>query len=514
MIQHSLSAVSVPGHPGTDTVVLRSDDITKHYGGIRALQGASIALHAGEIHGLIGENGSGKSTLLGVLSGQTVADSGTITIGDRTIAHGDSRSLRSSVAIVTQELSLAPDLTVAENIFMSHDKPRTWRGINWKALNARAAEALARLNLDIDPATPVSRLRIDQQQLIEIAKAVQLGHPILILDEPTSSLTEDAVEALAQTMRRLRDHGTAVVFVSHRLDEFFALTDRITVLRDGRTVSSRPTAEYTKDSLVEDMLGYAVESYSHENLEEVERRAPLMSVESVCVPGSVTDASFDVHSGEIVGLVGLEGAGRSELLNALFGAAVSATGSLRLAGRSALPRSPQQAMRRGIALVPGDRKNDGLMLEMTIEENVNIARTAGGWRLRPRRGAKEAAVAADVAQALRIQKGSIARQAGSLSGGNQQKVLLGKWIETKPSVMLLDEPTRGVDVGAKREIHGLIRDLRDRGMAVVVSSSDIEELMVLSDRFVVMFRGRIVGELTHAKATQARLSHLATGGSA
>lgn len=514
MIQHSLSAVSVPGHPGTDTVVLRSDDITKHYGGVRALQGASIALHAGEIHGLIGENGSGKSTLLGVLSGQTIADSGTITVGDRTIAHGDSRSLRSSVAIVTQELSLAPDLTVAENIFMSHDKPRTWRGIDWKALNARAAEALARLNLDIDPATPVSRLRIDQQQLIEIAKAVQLGHPILILDEPTSSLTEDAVEALARTMRRLRDHGTAVVFVSHRLDEFFALTDRITVLRDGRTVSSRPTVEYTKDSLVEDMLGYAVESYSHENLEEVERRAPLMSVEALCVPGSVTDASFDLHSGEVVGLVGLEGAGRGELLNALFGAAVSATGSLHLDGRSALPRSPQQAMRRGIALVPGDRKNDGLMLEMSIEENVNIARTAGGWRLRPRRGAKEAAVATDVAQALRIQKGSSARQAGSLSGGNQQKVLLGKWIETNPTVMLLDEPTRGVDVGAKREIHGLIRDLRDRGMGVVMSSSDIEELMVLSDRFVVMFRGRIVGELTHAEATQARLSHLATGGSA
>ncbi len=514
MTQHLLSDVSVPGLPGTGTVVLHAHDVTKHYGGIRALQGASISLRAGEIHGLIGENGSGKSTLLGVLSGQNVPDSGEIAIGESVLAHGDTRSLRSTVAIVTQELSLAPDLTVAENILMSHDKPRTWRGIDWKRLNARAAEALARLNLDIDPATPVSRLRIDQQQLVEIAKAVQLGHPILILDEPTSSLTEDAVEALAHTMRRLRDNGTAVVFVSHRLDEFFALTDRVTVLRDGRTVGCRPTAEYTRESLIEDMLGYAVEHYSHEGVEEVEKRERLVTVRDVTVPGSVTGACFDVHPGEVVGLVGLEGAGRSELLQALFGARFTATGSVEVNGRSGLPKSPLDAMSRGIALVPGDRKNDGLMLEMTIEENVNIARTSGGWRLRPLRRSKESAVATETAQSLKIQKGSNARQAGSLSGGNQQKVLLGKWIQTQPTVMLLDEPTRGVDVGAKREIHALIYDLRDRGMGVVVSSSDIEELMLLCDRFVVMFRGRIVGELPRSGATQARLSHLATGGAA
>ena len=509
-----LSAVSVPGHPGTYTVVLEAAAVTKHYGGIRALQGASITLRAGEIHGLIGENGSGKSTLLGVLSGQNVPDSGTIEVNGTTISLGDTKTLRSHVAIVTQELSLAPDLSVAENILMSHDKPRTWRGIDWKRLNAQAAEALARLNLDIDPRTPVSELRIDQQQLVEIAKAVQLGHPVLILDEPTSSLTEDAVESLAATMRRLKDNGVAVVFVSHRLDEFFALTDRVTVLRDGRTVATRPTVEYTRDSLVEDMLGYAVEHYEHEGAAQLHSAEALMTVTDVTVPGAVQGASFSVRAGEVVGLVGLEGAGRSELLLAIFGSIFTATGDVQLNGSRSLPRSPLEAMRRGIALVPGDRKNDGLMLEMSIQENVNIARTAGGWRLRPLQRGREASIANETSTSLQVQKGSLQRTAGSLSGGNQQKVLLGKWLSTEPSVLLLDEPTRGVDVGAKREIHQLINTVRDRGIGVVVSSSDIEELMLLSDRFVVMFRGNVVGQLSRDDATQARLSHLATGGAA
>jgi ABC-type sugar transport system ATPase subunit len=512
--QHSLDVVPVPGVPGTGTAVLHAAQVSKHYGGIRALQGASITLRSGEIHGLIGENGSGKSTLLGVLSGQTVPDEASVSIDGRELAPGDLRTLRSHVAIVTQELSLAPDLTVAENILMSHDKPRTWRGIDWKRLNAVAGEALARLNLDIDPSRPVNSLRIDQQQLVEIAKAVQLGHPVLILDEPTSSLTEDAVEALARTMRRLAESGTAVVFVSHRLDELFALTDRVTVLRDGRTVATRPTSEYTRDSLVEDMLGYAVEHYSHEALGEVSSTEPLMTVSRVSVPGAVTDVSFDVHPGEVVGLVGLEGAGRSELLQAIFGADGEATGSVTVGGATSLPRSPLDAVRRGLALVPGDRKTDGLMLDLTIQENVNVARTAGGWRLRPRRGSREAALTTQITSALAIQRGSNSRHAGALSGGNQQKVLLAKWILTEPTVMLLDEPTRGVDVGAKREIHNLVYDLRDRGMGIVVSSSDVEELMLLCDRFIVMFRGRVVAAVPRAEATESRLSHLATGGAA
>ncbi len=510
----SSGAGSVLGQPGTDPGVLHAEGVTKHYGGVRALRGASLSLRAGEIHGLIGENGSGKSTLLGVLSGQTLPDGGTITLNGHPLAHGDTKALRSRVAIVTQELSLAPDLSVAENILMSHDKPRTWRGIDWPKVNERAGEALARLHLDIDPRTPLSRLRIDQQQLVEIAKAVQLGHPILILDEPTSSLTDDAVEALAQTMRRLRDTGTAIVFVSHRLDEFFALTDRVTVLRDGVTVSSRPITEYTRDSLVEDMLGYAVEKYQHAGAALAHETTALMEVRGVSVPGAVHDVSFDVHPGEVVGLFGLEGAGRSELLGAIFGADFLATGSVLTKDAVGLPSSPLAAMRRGLALVPSDRKNDGLMLDLTIEENLSMAARAGGWRLRRLRRRREAQAAVDTSASVRLQPGSSSRPVGSLSGGNQQKVLLGKWLQTQPQVLLLDEPTRGVDVGAKREIHGLVYDIRDRGVGIVVSSSDLEELLVLSDRFIVMFRGRVVGDLSRRDATEARLSHLATGGAA
>jgi len=505
---------SAPAYAGAERPALIAEGVTKHYGGVRALRGAGIVVRPGEVHGLIGENGSGKSTLLGILSGQTLADSGRISIAGQLLEHGDQRTLRQRVAVVTQELSLAPDLTVAENILMSRDKPRSWYGINWKKLNAKAAEALARLNLDVDPKALVGRLRIDQQQLVEIAKAAQLGHPILILDEPTSSLTDDEVESLAATMRRLRDSGVAILFVSHKLDEFFALADHVTVLRDGQSVASRPVAEYTRESLVKDMLGYAVEAYSHVSRELIASAQPVLSVRHLSVPGVVHDASLEVHPGEVVGLVGLEGAGRTDLLEALFGARSTATGSVSVGGKSSVPASPMKAMRRGIALSPADRKRDGLMLEMSITSNLNMAAGAGGLRLRTVNRQWESRVARQSSEALQLQRGSSSRLVGSLSGGNQQKVLLGKWLETKPTVLLLDEPTRGVDVGAKREIHQLIMRIRDDGVGVLCSSSDLEELMVIADRFVVMFRGRVVGHLSRDEATDARLSHLATGGAA
>ena len=514
MAHRPVRAEPAPASPGAGPPALVATAITKHYGGVRALQGASLTIRPGEIHGLIGENGSGKSTLLGILSGQTRPDGGQLQVGGQAVPVGDLRALRQHVAIVTQELSLAPDLSVAENILMSRDKPRRWYGVDWKRLYARAGEALQRLNLDLDPRTELGRLRIDQQQLVEIAKAVQLGHPVLILDEPTSSLTEDAVESLASTMRRLRDAGVAVVFVSHKLDEFFALADQVTVLRDGRSVASRPIAAYTRDTLVEEMLGYAVEQYSHAAAEQVAASEPLLTVRDLCVPGAVHHADLDVHPGEVVGLVGLEGAGRSELLEAVFGARSTATGSVRIGGRDSVPASPLKAMRRGLALVPADRKSDGLMLELSITANLNLAARAGGLRLRTVNGRQEARIARDAGEALRLQRGPNTRLAGSLSGGNQQKVLLGKWLQTRPDVLLLDEPTRGVDVGAKREIHQLIARIRGEGIGVLCSSSDLEELLVIADRFVVMFRGRVVGQLSREDATEARLSHLATGGAA
>ena len=458
----------------------------------------------------VGENGSGKSTLLGILSGQMLPDGGELRVCD--ILDPSPRELRSRVALVSQELSLAPDLSVAENILMSHDKPRSWRGIDWPALNAKAADALQRLNLSLDPRAEVGRLRMDQQQMVEIARAVGLGHPVLILDEPTSSLTGDEVESLFAIIRRLREQGTAIIMVSHRLDELMSVTDQITVLRDGQTVDSRPTREYTRELLTEQMLGYAPHPIPHTFSLTSRTSQPVLAAEQVSVPGAVHQVSVSVHPGEIVGLFGLEGSGRTDLLEAIFGAHSNATGRVRIGGSDQVPDSPRNAMQRGIAHVPADRKHDGLMLEMSITENMALAASAGGRRMRAIRRREESQAATAMARRVRLQNGSSGRTAASLSGGNQQKVLLGKWLATQPAALLLDEPTRGVDVNAKREIHSLIADARDKGMGVIVSSSDMEELLQLSDRVAVMFRGRLVAQLDRREATESTLTHLATGG--
>jgi ABC-type sugar transport system ATPase subunit len=495
--------------PGRE-IALEASGVRKSYGGVKALTGARLTLRAGQIHGLIGENGSGKSTLLGILSGQMLPDAGDIRVCD--IVDPSQRDLRGHVALVSQELSLAPDLSVAENILMSHDKPRSWRGIDWRAVNATAAEALERLNLAIDPRAEVGRLRIDQQQMVEIARAVGLGHPILILDEPTSSLTGDEVDSFFAVIRRLRDQGTAIVIVSHRLDELMSITDQITVLRDGQTVDSRPTSQYTRELLTEQMLGYAPEAIPHTFSLTGRTSEPVLAAEHVSVPGSVHEVSISVHRGEIVGLFGLEGSGRTVLLEAIFGAHSGTTGSVRIGGSDHVPGSPRAAMQRGLALVPADRKRDGLMLDMSITANLALAASAGGWRLRAIRRHEESQGAAGMARRVHLQRGSSGRAAAALSGGNQQKVLLGKWLATQPAALLLDEPTRGVDVNAKREIHALVADARDQGMAVIVSSSDMEELLALSDRVAVMFRGRLVAQVDRREATESTLIHLATGG--
>lgn len=503
-------AQRVEGGSADGRTVLRAEGIRKSYGGIRALTDAHIELRAGEVHGLIGENGSGKSTLLGILSGQNQGDGGRVWIEGREQA--SPKDLRDTVAIVTQELSLAQDLSVGENILLGHAKPRTWRGINWPALHAQATEALGRLGLTLHSRTPVHRLRIDQQQLVEIARAVELQNSILILDEPTSSLTEDEVVALARIMEGLRERGTAIVFVTHRMDELLSMTDRITVLRDGRTVDSRPTAEYDRESLTEQMLGYKIEPMPHASAAELDSREELLTARGVCVPGQVFDADLTVHAGEVVGLYGLEGSGRGQLLHAIFGANSTATGSVTVGGASELPRSPAEAIRRGLAFVPADRKNEGLMLGMTIAQNLAIAESCGGFRFRPISMKNERTRGHAMADSVGLQSGSQQRLVGSLSGGNQQKVLLGKWLLTEPQVLLLDEPTRGVDVGAKREIHSLIGEIRDAGKGIIFSSSDMDELLQLGDRFVILFRGRVVGQVLRADATEARLSNLATGG--
>lgn len=477
-------------------VVLRCSGVHKRFGGSVALRGADLELRAGEVHALIGENGSGKSTLLNIVSGELRPDAGTVEV---------LAAQEPAVAIVTQELSLAPDLTVAENIMMGRQPTRSRVAVSWRRTRSAAADTLQRLGVDIDVTVPAGRLSVDRQQMVEIARAIRQERPVLILDEPTSSLTATAAERLFDTVRTLRTAGVAIVLVSHRLEELFAIADRFTVLRDGITVSQGPSAEYDRATVIEHMTGHAPEEYQPP-VNDVHNGRPVLTVRDLHVAGLVHDVEFDVRAGEAVGLVGLEGSGRTEVVEALFGLRPDARGTVH-DGR--LPRSPRAAVARGLALVPNDRKAKGLFPQLSPSDNISIAEAARGRRLRPIRRTAESRRARDWTERFAINGGS-RRQVSELSGGNQQKVLLSRWLCLKPSVLLLDEPTRGVDVVAKAEIHRILHQVRDEGMALVVSSAEIDELLLLCDRFVVLFRGRVVAVLPRSEATTARLTHLAT----
>jgi ABC-type sugar transport system ATPase subunit len=496
----------------TATPILRAERVHRRFGGVHALRGAELTVYPGEVHALVGENGSGKSTLLRILSGQLQPDDGELFLAGRDGPfRSASEALRSGVVTVSQETTLVPDLSIAENIFLGHRMPRRAGVVDWRATRRAAAAALGRLGLALDPARPVRQLRPDQAQMVEIVRALSLDARVLILDEPTSSLTDDEVEALFAAVRRLRDDGAAVVFVSHRLHEVFALGDRITVLRDGRTVGSAPARELDRQSLIGLMVGGALEDVDaaahetgHEDL--------VLRVRGLSRAGAFSDVDLTVARGEIVGLAGLVGAGRTELLESVF-ALNRADGEIEIDGRRVSYRRPADAIRDGVALVPADRKRHGLVLDRSVHENLLMAVGARGMRLRRPSPKREAALVGAAVDRLRIRAHSPRVAVSTLSGGNQQKVLLGKWLETKPRLLMLDEPTRGVDVGAKAEIYRLLFEARAQGIGVLVSSSEIPELLTLCDRIVVMFRGRVAASLRREQASEAVIAHYA-GGSA
>ncbi|MGQ4601252.1 ATP-binding cassette domain-containing protein [Nocardia sp. R6R-6] len=499
-----------PAFEATSTV-LRMRSIRKSFGGVHALKGVDFDLRPGEIRGLIGENGSGKSTLLNILAGQFRPDAGSIEIaGESRDFASPADALRSGIAMVSQELSLAPELSVGENIFLGHGKPRRTGLIDWRELHRRAALTLERLQVEIDTRAQTGRLRLDQQQLVEIARAVNTDARILILDEPTSSLTEEAVAALFAIMRLVASEGVAVVYVSHKMDELFEVSDRITVLRDGVHIDTRARRDYDRTSLVADMLGRLPEVFVPSTI-PIDSKDRALVVHELNVPGQVVDADFSLSRGEVLGLVGLSGSGRSQLLEALFGLQDKAHGTVSIGASDRIPRSPLEAMRRGMAFVPSDRKTQGLSIKATIRENVVVPMFSHRprWKIAPARS--ERRIAADNIKAMNIVTPSDSVKVTALSGGNQQKVLLSKWLNTTPEVLLLDEPTRGVDVGSKAEIHEILRAQRDRGMSIVVVSSEIEELLQLCDRFLVMFQGRVIAQLSRTEASEARLNHLASG---
>ncbi|MBS1888532.1 MAG: sugar ABC transporter ATP-binding protein [Actinobacteria bacterium] len=494
--------------------VLSLQGMHKRYGGVHALRSADLTISApGVVHILLGENGSGKSTLLGILSGQTRPDQGTMTLGGREVRFSSPvDALAQGIAMVSQETAVAPELSVAENVLLGRGLVRRRLGLSWGRTERRARAVLDRLELDCDPRARVAELRPDQRQMVEIARALSSEARILILDEPTSSLTDDEVEALFRVVRQLKREGVAVIFVSHRLPEVFAIGDEVTVLRDGATVAAGPIDGFDEGLLVEAMVG-ADSAYGREAAPRSPARhdGTALTVRGMRVAGAVRDVDLEVGRGEIVGVSGLVGAGRSEMLEAIFGARPIVAGTLTVGGESFRPSSPRHSIERGLGFLPPDRKGQGLVLGLSVQTNLTMVQTIGRSRAAIPRPEAEWRRVAGICERMQLRMASPRLPVGSLSGGNQQKIALAKWLLRDPGLLLLDEPTRGVDVAAKAEIHAHLKAIAAGGVGMLVSSSENEELIELCDRILVMSRGRIVASLSQDEATEAKLVSSAGG---
>ncbi len=499
--------------------LLEMKDIVKEFPGVKALDGVSFTLEAGEFHSLVGENGAGKSTLMKVLSGVYPAGTyeGQILIDDQPQQfRGIRDSENGGVAIIFQELSLVKELTVGENIFLGQE-PSKFGVIDWSALYHRAATLLRELNLSIDPRVPVGSLGIGQQQLVEIAKALSKKARILVLDEPTAALTESEVETLFTILRKLKSDGVGMIYISHKLDEVFEMSDRVTVLRDGKTVATHAAADLNKEKVIQLMVGRDVGDIFpkiHHELGETALEVRNLTAYSPDDANKklVDDVSFSVHKGEVLGVAGLMGAGRTELLMAIFGAwQGNYSRKIIVAGKEVSINSPAEAIEHGVAFVTEDRKRFGLILEQTIMDNMTLAglKTISGRILTNR--SREVMATRTPMQSLRIKANSPLTIAGTLSGGNQQKVVLGKWLLTGPKVLFLDEPTRGIDVGAKQEIYAEINKLSEQGLAIVLVSSELPEVLGLADRIIVLHEGKLTGEFLRQDATPEKVMTAATG---
>ena len=484
--------------------------VSKSFGSTRALSDVSLELFAGEAHGLAGENGAGKSTLVKILSGVYRPDTGRLLLdGQPASFTGPGAARDAGVAVIYQEPTLFPDLSVAENIFMGRQPRAGVRRIDRRAMHLEGARLFERLGVALNPAAPARGLSIADQQMVEIAKALSLQARVLIMDEPTAALTPDEVKRLFAVAEALRRDGAAVLFISHRLEEVFALCQRVTTLRDGQLIASEPVAGLTPDDLIRRMVGRALDTLypkADAPIGEVALRVDRLTREGV-----FTDVSFEVRRGEIVALAGLIGAGRTEVARAIFGVDRWDAGSVTLAGTPLPPGSPTRAMAAGVALVPEDRRAQGLVMDQSIERNLGLTqlRTLHRGGLMNRR--RERSRAADWALRLQLKYGRLSDAVGLLSGGNQQKVVLAKWLATQPVVLIVDEPTRGIDVGTKAEVHRLLSELAGRGLAVLMISSDLPEVLGMADRVLVMREGRLVAEIARADATEESVMAAATG---
>jgi ABC-type sugar transport system ATPase subunit len=491
--------------------LLEMRSIKKSFGATRALSGVTIDLLAGEVHALLGENGAGKSTLINILGGIVQPDSGSILIGGETVgSFADVQTARKhGIAVIHQEIVLVPHLSVAENIYLGRE-PTTRIGLkDRKAIYRQASEIIETLGLELDVTRPVGQLPTAQQQMVEIVKAISVNARIVVMDEPTSSLSLPEVTRLFEIIRRLKKNGVGVIYISHRLDEIFEISDRVTVIRDGAYVGTRSTRETDQEELVKMMVGRSLSALYSRNFRALGEA--LLSVEGLSKRGVFEEVCFSVHQGEVLGFAGLVGAGRSEMMASLFGADQYDRGTIRLNGRKVEFRNTEQAIRSGLAMVTEDRKRTGLVLSNSVGFNLTLPALwslASGALVDSRR--KNQVINHFVGQ-LKIKTKSAWAPVSSLSGGNQQKVVVAKWLATKPKVLILDEPTRGVDVGAKHDIYSTIDELAGQGLGVILVSSELEEILNLCDRVCVVRKGRIVKNLSREELSQETIMRYAAG---
>ncbi|GIK39277.1 MAG: ribose import ATP-binding protein RbsA [Chloroflexota bacterium] len=493
----------------TNNTILEMEHISKSFAGVHALRDVSFDLRPGEVHALLGENGAGKSTLIKVITGVHQPDGGEIRLyGQPVVFHNPLESRQHGIAAIYQEPSLFPDLDIAENIFVGRQPTRGAGQIAWGRMHQDAAALLDSLGVELEPKTKARNLSVAQQQMVEIARALSVHAKILIMDEPTSSLTLAEVDDLFRIVRQLREAGTAIVFISHRLEELFQLADRVTVLRDGAYVGTKTIGEVTTDSLIQMMVGRTLADMFPKL--DVEAGKVVLQVEGLSREGLFRDVSFELRQGEILGMAGLVGAGRTDVARAIFGIDPATGGVIKIDGQPVKITSPEQAMRLGLAYVPEDRQHHGLILPLPISQNITLPILSEfarmGWLI----GQGEQQTARQAATQMEVRAAGLWQKARELSGGNQQKVVLAKWLTTKPRILILDEPTRGIDVGTKAAVHGLMSQLAAQGMAIIMISSELPEVLGMSDRILVMREGRLTGELSRSEATQEKVMLAAT----
>jgi rhamnose transport system ATP-binding protein len=498
------------GAPAAGQVALALRHAAKSFGAVQALIDGSVELRAGEVHALLGENGAGKSTLVKILAGVYQPDHGTLTVAGREVTlHGPAAARAAGIAVIYQEPTLFPDLTVAENMFIGRQPLRSGRRIDQGAMRAEAAEIFKRLGVPLDPGRIARGLSIADQQVVEIGKALSLDARVIVMDEPTAALSASEVARLFDVVRTLRAQGAAVLFISHRLEEIFTICQRVTVMRDGKHVLTDDVGNVTADDLVRAMVGRELEKRSRG--EQAEPGETVLEVSRLTREGVFIDVSLTLRAGELVALAGLVGSGRSEVARAVFGIDRYDAGGVKVRGKPLRKASPTGAMAAGIGFVPEDRRQQGLVMDMSVQQNVALASLSrlrqGGFI----RASSERALASDWAARLAIKYSRLTDPVSMLSGGNQQKVVLAKWLSRKPTVLIVDEPTRGIDIATKAEVHHLLLQLARDGVGILMISSELPEVLLVSDRILVMREGRLAAEFTRAEATEERIIAAATG---